>query len=439
MNFNYFPGSLFLFLIVVFPQGHQLLKGLLLIIVFIQIGFISFKTDKIYLSKQIFYLFIFYLLLGSIFGFYGYSIGNPGAGEITKEVVVYVFIAMILISGIRQIKHIKSIHNTLVFSTFILTAYIVITILNANGIWPDWLYANLGGASGKSVIAGHLAKKGRIEIGFSSLPSFLFLQPYMFCFLLTSKGKISKPLLIVFIISTSFMIFSGSRILLLGGIIMPIVITFYVYKNKWLDKKAKKKIKSVIIWAAVSLVLSLFVMLQLGLSFQSYSSEFFKAFLPYEITNVYQTGEDRYRNVIIIPNRRLETIKHLYSAWAERPIFGAGSGAVYWEYIRSGTEPWKYELTFVQFLYQWGILGCGLYLGGFVFIFRSLAKVVFKKGSELAPFALSSAFGSIAYILGSATNPFLLRFDSIFAVFIPIAVLNIYLMNSKYRYKYIYN
>ena len=411
------------------------MKGILLLIIFAQI-FIAFtKTNKIFLCKKLFVLFVFYIFLGLFYGAYGFARGNPGTAEITKEVVLYVIFAMVLITGIRNKRHIEKIHKTLVFSTLFLTLYIIITILNANGIWPDWLYTNLSGAhASQSVAIGSLLTRGRIDVGFSSLPSFLFLQPYLFCFALASNERPSKPLWAALLASTAFMIISGSRIIFLLGISMPAVIIIYMYLNKKKDIQSLKRIKSVILWLLLSSGFVLMVLIQLGFSIQALGWDFLRAFMPYELTNIFEGGSSAsaYSNLQIIPNRRLTTFTHLFTAWLERPFFGAGSGAVYLGFIRSSVEPWKYELSFMQYLYNWGIFGCGLYLGGLWYIYIKLIKI-FKQNHELGPIALATTFGSISFILGSVTNPFLLRFDSIFAVFLPIAILNIWMRNYKQK------
>jgi hypothetical protein len=159
-------------------------------------------------------------------------------------------------------------------------------------------------------------------------------------------------------------------------------------------------------------------LLQYGFSVPAVAKDIINGF-----TNYGQYGRTIGANV------RIDQTLALIGAWKEKPLFGFGTGAVYWEYIRNSESPWQYEVSYAQFLYNWGIVGCMLYAIGLYYIYRTLIRI-YKTGSKLGIYALAATYGSAAFLIGSFTNPYLLRFDSLFVIFLPIAIVNLYLLKE---------
>ena len=68
-------------------------------------------------------------------------------------------------------------------------------------------------------------------------------------------------------------------------------------------------------------------------------------------------------------------------------------------YVRGDDDyPWSYELIYFQFLFQWGIFICLIYMFGFYFIYKNLRKIFMRKHSY-GPYAISAFFGNIGKIL----------------------------------------
>jgi hypothetical protein len=331
-------------------------------------------------------------------------------------------IFLVLISGVYRYVQLQWIHSTLLCLTIILPFYIIITILNAFGYWPDMLYYEFSGQPANKHVADKVLGLGGgiIDTGFASMPSLLFLQPYLVCYLLTNKRSSSWVLWIGVIISTIVMMFTGRRILLIVAVLLPVIIIVSLYL---LDRKNRiliKKIKQFLIITVLSLLVMLFFLLQLGFNPQAFFYDIIKAFLPYEIW--FPTG-----SVEIIENRRWKQISELFLWWKERPFFGFGSGAVHSSYVRS-IHSWKFEMIYSAFLVNWGIIGCLCYAAGIFSIFKTSIKI-YREKSQVGRYALASAFGMMGFLIGSGTNPYLLMFDYLVIIFIPIAVINYWLNN----------
>jgi hypothetical protein len=112
----------------------------------------------------------------------------------------------------------------------------------------------------------------------------------------------------------------------------------------------------------------------------------------------------------------------------DAPMFGHGAGAVA-DYIRTIETPWAYELSYVLIIFQYGIIGFLLYALGIVFLCWHLISSIKEKGRSSFEFYFLSGF--IAFMIANATNPYLAKFDSMWIVFIPYAIVNRKFILSK--------
>lgn len=97
----------------------------------------------------------------------------------------------------------------------------------------------------------------------------------------------------------------------------------------------------------------------------------------------------------------------LWDAFKANPVLGDGLGAVVRpRYVRDPAAPWSYELTYLQLLFQMGVLGLLAVL--------ALPLVVVRRGlreataGELRALPLAGAMAILGILVASATNPYLL-------------------------------
>lgn len=97
----------------------------------------------------------------------------------------------------------------------------------------------------------------------------------------------------------------------------------------------------------------------------------------------------------------------LWDAFKQNPVFGDGLGAVVRPYyVRDPASPWSYELTYLQLLFQMGVLGLLAVL--------ALPLAVVRRGlreatvGELRALPLAGAMAILGILVASATNPYLL-------------------------------
>src|SRR5207253_778558 len=120
--------------------------------------------------------------------------------------------------------------------------------------------------------------------------------------------------------------------------------------------------------------------------------------------------------------RRQQSIA-LSRGWLDRPFWGAGLGASVLGSIRSETRPWSYELYYLSLLYQTGLIGFAAYASGIAWIFWRGIKII-REGGHLGRLMIPMLAGCAGFLIASGTNPYLDRFDGLWVLFLPLAVIN---------------
>jgi hypothetical protein len=121
----------------------------------------------------------------------------------------------------------------------------------------------------------------------------------------------------------------------------------------------------------------------------------------------------------------------LVNGWLQHPLFGSGHGASVRDVIRSAEMPWAYELTYLALLYHTGIVGVFAYSAG---LFWTLLKSrqIARTGWSQAPYLMATLVGTTCFVLANSTNAYLEKYDSIWVLFLPIAFINVWLI-EQYR------
>lgn len=101
--------------------------------------------------------------------------------------------------------------------------------------------------------------------------------------------------------------------------------------------------------------------------------------------------------------------------WKKSPIWGHGSGSVVPGYTRNSTQPWIYELTYHNLLFQFGVLGCAVLAAWVLWMGRWLLRGV--AASDALARAMACALAGA--VLASVTDPYLLKIDGMWMVFLP--------------------
>ncbi len=120
----------------------------------------------------------------------------------------------------------------------------------------------------------------------------------------------------------------------------------------------------------------------------------------------------------------------LVDGWVNSPIFGAGLGAVAEGSIRSDEMPWAYELYFISVLFQTGLAGFLAYAFGIGWIIFYGLRII-RRDPLLRLYMIPALVGMLCFLIASNTNPYLAKFDYLWVVFLPVAMINYYLLKES--------
>jgi O-antigen ligase len=129
-------------------------------------------------------------------------------------------------------------------------------------------------------------------------------------------------------------------------------------------------------------------------------------------------------------NHRSDQFYAMTNEWKQSPLFGAGHGASAKSSIRSEEIPWAYELSYVSLLFHTGILGFLCYLAGIIWIFLKGLEII-KSDHWLSTYMSPVLVGTLCFLIANATNPYLEKFDYMWVIFLPVAMINIWLLDRN--------
>jgi hypothetical protein len=120
---------------------------------------------------------------------------------------------------------------------------------------------------------------------------------------------------------------------------------------------------------------------------------------------------------------RAQQFDALIRGWLTSPLLGSGHGAAAPDMVRSLEMPWAYELTYAALLYHTGLVGAFFYAGGIFWIYLQAVSII-RAGTALAPLTVAVLTGTTTFLIAAATNPYLERYDALWVIFLPLAIIN---------------
>jgi O-antigen ligase len=342
-----------------------------------------------------------YSALGLAWAVYGEARGNPGAIPMLTVHAAYppllVFIGLLARTGDWQ-----KVGKLLLFAAFVVLASQAAFILSFfgldNGVTFDFLSGLL--PEGAAVVD---ANDDYLIFTLPSIGSLLFLGPWLAVLFLEStehRGKAG-----VLFLLTVFAVLLAARRASLPAFVLGIAVTLWMSRSL-LSVRAWRRLLTA---AAVTALL-------LGAAFQS------GAVNADLIADRFGSIFDFQSNDSNI-ERRLQ-FTALVDGIEQSPLIGSGLGAVA-SYLRSDEQPWAYELSYMALLFQFGILGFAAYAAGMLQMLRHMARRVRSKAldrSQRVAFACLIA-GLVSFLIANATNPYLAKFDYMWVIFLPLALL----------------
>lgn len=356
--------------------------------------------------------------VGIAFVFLGAVHGGRGALAVLTTYVVWPVVFSALLTLLTHEKQLRSIVHVLTWSGLLALAYIVLFTLSMTGwISPSWVPPIYDETQ-----SGLAVGEGFLEVSVRQLSSLLFLGPCFLGLLVAwpaLRQSLRSRLGLLLIVAGALLVsaFGGRRALLVGMVVGFLVATLLVqFLPRALRAQANGQVRRT---AALSAVL-------LGLAVVAFSVHF--EFDVGSYLEFLATGLDFENDRSAIARR--EQLWALLGAWLERPWLGWGLGTSVHGFLRSATHPWAYELSYVALLFQTGVLGVTIYALGVIWIVCQGIRVI-RIGGVAAGHMVGALTGMAAFLVGNATNPYLQKFDFMFVLFYPLAVINWHLLNMR--------
>lgn len=394
------------------PLAYQPIKGALLAIIFMPIAIRFLYTGRLSLHPEVLLwtLFAVSVSIGSIC--LGLINNNPGALRVATVYVLWPLLFTIILSRASDERILCNLIRVLAVSLFVIALYTISYILSIYGWVPEFLYIPLDQHQDFNF------RDGYTEYYLHNINSLFFLIPFFIAALLTWPRNIMAQfhrllIWISLVLGLGISIISGRRALILVITAAPIItLLFQSFLPHDFGKISRRQTMR-ILCVIIALIIGVVIFLQYAENISAMSA----------IESVFSGGD--YGD-----SKRIEQFNHLLAAWADSPVIGAGLGASVPGYIRSEETPWSYELTYMALLFQTGLLGFFAYAAAVAWIFwRGL--IILRSADEMGLYMLPLLVGLSCFLIANASNPYLMTFDYMWVIFLPITFINFWMLKRK--------
>ena len=420
-----FPAYVLVFLMLVFPMVFALryVKVSLFALILATVAVTMLKTGRSGLHPSVGLWTLSLSALSFLFVLEGFFAGAPGAGETALIYVVWPIIYVLVIAGVRTKQIVLGLIGTAIVSTVCIAVYSIIYMLVETNILPPSRFFDLISFDWQAQAFG---LHDYIAMQFPGLNSLPFLVPFLLAALVTCiRGTVDRSLLRrVWLWTAAFLalaavLISGRRALYLVTLLSPFLtslfLSFQPTTERHLSRKALVRVSAFGLLALVILLIPLNAIY--GVTPSGLADRLSAGF------NFSPTSEDAGAT-----ERRVQFYA-LLAGWEENPVLGAGHGSPAFGSIRSDESPWNYELYYLAVLYQTGLLGFAAYAAGIFWIYWMGVRVI-RSGGYLSALMVACLVGMSSILLASATNPYLARYDAMWAIFLPLAIVNFWLLRD---------
>lgn len=408
-----------LFLCMAFPTVPKLalFKAILLTALLLAIAVEYFTKGRSQLDDRIALWTLGLSTIGFFFMVKGMLSGNLGASAAVSVHVVWPMVFAVWIAGLGERRILAGVHQTVVVATLFIGVYGCFYLLTELGMVPDIGLASLLSFGWEIQAFG--AHEGYTQMALAGMNSLPFLVPYVMATLaLPDTAEAPRPWWrIATWAACGFGCFTvlaaGRRALLLVMFLSPLLILIVRCFQPAAERLSNR-----------SSATKFFVVFGLAvvLMFASLSSVY-----DFDLRGVWQhfaTSVDLSPETMDShATERRQQVIALSRGWLEKPLLGAGLGASALGSIRSETTPWAYELSYLTLLFQTGLAGFAAYTAGVVWIFVRGLKIV-REGGALGRSMTPMLAGCGGLLICNATNPYLEKFDALWMLFLPLAVVN---------------
>lgn len=395
---------IFFFLMLVLPASFQEPRGILLVLIL----FFSLGLNSIYelrYSKVLLLIALINLIFSFLFILNGLIRSAPGAISVSTVYIIWPILYMYFIGYSVKISNLVPILNTIIYGGLGSAALIILFIYTTVIGFPiDITY--LLKSQDFTVYWG----AGAFELNSMNLATVMYAFVFALTFLLMpSKFKnlgLSKNLIrITFIVCLILIFISARRAFWLLCLISPVII-LTLFKLVGINIKLKRFIIPILIFFSITSISIVYLTIDNDRLISEFNSSF-------EFDN-----PDADSNYL-----RKEQYSALINGWKENMFIGNGLGAHAQGSTRDPNATWAYELSYVALLFHTGIVGVIIYTGSVFWIFFE-SIMICRKNKYYVSYILPQLAAMICFLIANASNPYLGKFDYLWTIFLPIAIIN---------------
>jgi hypothetical protein len=420
-------GLALFFLMLFLPTAYSTIKLLLLAPLGVAAALALRRGLTSNLHPTIAVLSAVYVLVGIFFVGLGLLQGAPGALRVSTVYVLWPAAYTLLLAGAARADLIPKFPGLFAASTLAIAIYALTFVFAQAGLIPRDAFVHLD--QGESISFN----PGFIQFNLYSLASLLFLVPYLVAlivFLSMRRGLILvvalSPLVAAFLVllSPAPLRGRGLRRLARSVVITAIFLfgagTYGLFVHSWSPEAwTRAMISGYDVGAAAQ-----------GFALVPREDEVAQRVkVPLDPSTPPYSPTGEYLSGTLGAEARGAQFRALVDGWLSHPIFGAGLGATA-AVTRSRDQPWAYELSYLALLFQTGVVGFVVYSAGVMWVFWRGLQIV-RSAGLLGRQTMPVLTGSACFIAANATNPYLSKFDYLWVLFLPIALVNLSLLERS--------
>jgi hypothetical protein len=391
-------GLTLLFLMMTFISQFNPIK--IVLILFLLVLIKKIPSNLSIKARVVFFLIFVYGIYGIYFGFL-YQNPNPFL-FVTIYCIYPIFFAFFLLFLVKNSYFVNIVQ-------IIFIAHLFIVCYDLLYAWGVLVGVDIPNIYNVEIPFSIYSTSSRMN--FVNLNTLTFTTPVLFLLLLAKyEIGISKILQSIVMFATFFLlIISGRRSVMLMMIVLPLIP--FIFSGFF-----SKKIKNVIIKSTSLFLLILFIIF---LKINSDNPEIIKGY-----SEVFMNAFDSGKEPIKFAQQDMLTQKFI-----EKPLFGQGSGAMFFE-----PSPGRmifadqYELSYHFKLASSGIIGFIIIVGTYLWIFF-YGLYISRKNNDIL--FLSFLVGYFFMLIADATNPVLCSFDLIWPIYLCLARINYWELNKR--------
>lgn len=402
------PPSVLLFLMFYTPRAHVEIKipFLILTLLIIAISLLTGKREVPRLEVTLWTLLL--MTGGALWCLYGALQSNPGFIDYLRIYVGWSALYYVLIIAIKDKSDIDNLLVICLYALIGICLFNFYMILDVAGLVPHLIDPDEP-FTGMDARVG--IQSGFIQITTQNIGTLFFLIPLLLSIVLldtNTRGFNSLFLRLLLAVSFILVLLSGRRALYMVLALFPIVTLL-------LSRICGTAVfRRVLLRVQTFYVLMVFALICVALLLNAFT-EWSATDLVDRLSGVF-TDDDALR---------LSQGAALLSKFYESPLFGYGFGAGVSEVVRDPSHPWWYELSYHLLLHNTGLVGVLFFFSLYAYLIFRCVLIVRHNGRR-ADWVIHLMSGSIGFMLGNATNPYLASYDFLYAVFLLLVPINYY-------------